>query len=194
MGTGRSSGPSDGACLACAGWPAILVRARTAVALAPPADALVHALKYGGWRGLAAPMGLRMARHAPPDPSGPVPVVVPVPTTPRRRRRRGYNQARLLAEAYAAALDLPTVEALGRRQERGTQVALDPAARRANVAGAFTPSSPDAVRAVGDRAVILVDDVLTTGATVSAAAVALERAGATGVTVVAFARAVSGGR
>lgn len=188
LGTGRS--PAEG-CLACRSWPAIVTDARTAVLLEAPADALVYALKYQGWRGLARTMGARMARAVPPPKvPGSAPVVVPVPTTPRRLRRRGYNQADLLAGAYATGVGLPRERVLLRREGGGTQVSLAPAQRAANVAGAFRLSGSGEGARIRGRHVLLVDDVLTTGATVSAAAAALERGGASGVSVIAFARAV----
>lgn len=186
LGTGRRPAES---CLACATWPPVIERARAAVLLQPPADALVHALKYEGWRELGPVMATRMAALDPGADARARGVVVPVPTTRRRRRRRGYNQAALLARALASRLDRPLVDALRRRGGRGTQVALRPSERRANVREAFGPAVPDASRVAG-MPVILVDDVLTTGATVSAAAVALERAGASGVCVIAFARSM----
>ena len=183
-GTGRAWSAT---CLECSEWPASLVGACTSAVLEPPADALVHALKYGGWRGLAQPMGARVARICPlPDA-----VVVPVPTTRSRMRQRGYNQAALLAAAYAHALGATFVEALERVRDGPSQVALPPDRRRWNVAGAFA-LRPAARSALAGRAVALVDDVLTTGATAGAAAHELERAGVTGVTVVTFARALPG--
>jgi ComF family protein len=183
-GTGRA--PSTG-CLECAGWPDALAGALTSAVLESPADELVHALKYGGWRGLADPLGRRMARVCPL----PGHVVVPVPTSAARVRRRGYNQAALLADAYARALGARRVEGLVRVREGPSQVALPPDRRRSNVEGAFQVP-PSAAPELRGRPVALVDDVLTTGATAGAAASALERAGAEGVIVVSFARALPG--
>lgn len=191
-GTGRAASED---CLACREWPPALVAARWAVALEPPADALVHGLKYEGWRRLAPAMARRMSRLDRPAPLPDPPLVVPVPTTRRRRRRRGYNQAHLLAAAYAAHLDEPLVPLLERREDRArqvTQVALHPDERRANVREAFrVRRGSDA--SCRDRWVVLVDDVLTTGATAGAAAETLERAGCIGVVVVTFARALPRG-
>jgi ComF family protein len=184
-GTGRA--PAS-ACLECASWPAALAHATASAVLEAPADALTHALKYGGWRGLAEPLGARMARLCP------VPidtVVVPVPTTAGRARQRGYNQAELLARAYAGTLGSRMLLALGRGTEGPSQVALAPDQRRRNVEGAFAVRAGVSARLRG-RAVALIDDVLTTGATACAAAQALERAGAAGVTVITFARALPG--
>jgi ComF family protein len=127
-----------------------------------------------------------------PDPEDEPPaVVVPVPTTRRRERARGYNQARLLAAEYARLRGLRLVDGLTRREGGGTQVSLHPEERRANVEAAFALRKGGEARLDGRR-VILVDDVLTTGATAGAAARVLERAGARGVLVVSFARALPG--
>ena len=153
----------------------------------PPADALVHALKYGGWRELADPMAERMASRC----GIPGRVVVPVPTTAGRAKMRGYNQAALLASAYARALSAPLVQALVRVRDGPSQISLPPDQRRSNVEGAFDVW-PEARADIEGRDVTLIDDVLTTGATAGAAALALERAGASGVLVVTFARALPG--
>ena len=170
-----------------------MVAARFAFALRPPVDDLVHGLKYEGWRELAPMMGDAMARLDLPWPPGTTgaPAVVAVPTTAGRLRARGYNQAGLLAEQLAGALDLPTVDALERIRGSSSQTALTPEARRRNVEGVFrlTPGA----RAVRGGAVLLVDDVLTTGATVSSAAECLARGGAGPVIVVTFARALDRG-
>ncbi len=106
-------GGSD--CLSCRNWPAVIERARSAVVLRPPADALVHALKYGGWPELAPFMARRMVSAVADKGSWLAEcIVVPVPTTARRRRSRGYNQAQLLAEALAFAQGRPLAEALER--------------------------------------------------------------------------------
>lgn len=155
----------------------------------PPADALVHALKYGGWTALAEEMGDAMAACLELGP-GPSPgLVTPVPTTPGRERARGYNQARLLARAVSAASGIPLGDTLVRTREGPTQVALPPSQRRANVEGAFSAAIQDGPRLSGVH-VVLVDDVLTTGATAAQAASALAGLGASEVTVLTFARAL----
>jgi ComF family protein len=113
-------------------------------------------------------------------------LVVPVPLSARRRRQRGYDQARRLARPVAQALGLPYAErALRRTRHTAPQSGLPPAARRVGPRGAF------AVRpgAVAGRCVILIDDVLTSGATARAAALALRRAGALVVTAAVACRA-----
>lgn len=189
-GTGRDE-TAD--CLECRPWPSALRRARFAHVLVPPATDLVHALKYEGWRELADPLGSSMARtvraHLPPRATSvhDAPrLVVPVPTTRARIRARGYNQAAVLADVVASRLDLPWTEALVRGAASESQTSLDPGARRANVRGAFSPS----VRDLEGRDVLLVDDVLTTGATACEAARVLMDAGAASVALVTFARAL----
>lgn len=186
LGSGSDAGAG---CLECAQWGDELVGARAAVVLRPPADALVYALKYGGWCDLAGLMGRRMARHAVPPELGSGPyLVVPVPTTSRRMRERGYNQARVLAGVLAGEVDRPLVEALERRGKGPTQVGLHPGQRKANVLQAFAVRDAAMPRLSGAR-VLLVDDVLTTGSTAQAAARPLIRAGAAQVFLTTFARA-----
>lgn len=187
LGTGRTREPQ---CRMCRAWPPALARARHAHVLAPPADTLVHALKYEGWRELAPVMGAAMAAVAPPAGSpGGRRVVVPVPTTSRRVRARGYNQALLLASSVAERLGLELAEALRRTRGGATQVALHPSQRRANVRGAFQ-AREEALPALRGAHVLLVDDVLTTGATAVAAATELALAGVSEVTLLTYARAL----
>ncbi len=183
LGTGHPQGES---CLECQGWPEILVSSRSAVVLEPPADALVHALKYQGWRGLGALMARRMARNRPATREAPL--LVPVPTTLRRRRFRGYNQAEILALDLSRLLDRPFLKAL-RRPGGASQVRLTPRERARNVREAFQPVVETSSRIRG-RSVILVDDVLTTGATARSAAGVLGELGAGEVHVLTFARAM----
>lgn len=186
LGSGTDAGAG---CLECALWGEELAGARAAVVLQPPADALVYALKYGGWCDLGRLMGTRMARQAVPPELGSGPyVVVPIPTTLQRRRERGYNQARVLARVVAEGVDRPLVEALERRGKGPTQVGLHPAERKANVRQAFVVRDAAVPRLSGAR-VLLVDDVLTTGSTAQAAARPLVQAGAAQVFLTTFARA-----
>jgi ComF family protein len=147
-------------------------------------------LKYGGWNGLAKLMGERMAESAIPRELVSEPyLIIPISTTRRRARTRGYNQARLLAEAMADRVGVPFVDALERSHGRPTQVGLHPAERRANVKLAFAVRADARATLMGAR-VLLVDDVLTTGSTAMEAARPLVQAGATQVFLSTFARAL----
>lgn len=183
MGTGTAQGE---VCLECRDWPEVLRSARAAVTLGPTAGALVHALKYRGWSQLAEFMAERMARD-PVLQMGPT-VIVPVPTTRWRRRNRGYNQAALLAETLSRIWSIPLVEALARRGGR-TQVRLSSRERQENVQGAFVFDEKFRSH-IRDREVILVDDVLTTGATARSAVRALESGTKGGIHLRTFARAL----
>jgi ComF family protein len=150
------------------------------------AGALVHALKYRGWDGLADLLARMMVPYLP---QGPIdPILVPVPTTTRRRRTRGYNQAALIAEGVARRSSLHLVGAL-RRGEGRTQVSLGPRERAINVQGAFDLEETSRSRIRG-REVILIDDVLTTGATAMAVARILESGGVASVRLLTFARSL----
>lgn len=163
--------------------------ARSACLLKEPASALVHQLKYRGWRRLGWEMADHMARvRLPADVRREATLVVPVPTTELRIRERGYNQAEVLAEALAASTGRAVLCALQRGGGASSQTTLQPAARRANVAGAFSPVAGTEGGIAGEH-LLLVDDVLTTGATVTECAAALVEAGARCVTVLTFARA-----
>ena len=171
-------------CPECREWPGTLRFARSACLLEPPADRLVHQMKYRGWRGLGEPLGQRMAAVSwPPEAHEPA-VVSAVPTTAKRERERGYNQAQLLADAFAAATSRAVAPLLRRTTGSQTQTTLQPAARAANVAGAFAPAADAA-----GLHVILVDDVLTTGATAAECAAVLAAAGACCVRLITFVRA-----
>lgn len=172
-----------GACPGCEPLPDFVGTVRSAVLHRPPADALARALKYDGWRDLAEFMAGRMAPLIPEGAAG----LVPVPSPPRRERRRGFNPSRDLAGALSRRSGVPLVEALRRPREARRQVGLSPAERVANLRDAFVPAAdPIGVRGP----LVLVDDVLTTGATAASAATALGAAGARRVDVLTFARAI----
>jgi ComF family protein len=149
-------------------------------------DAL-HLLKYDGERRLAGPLGDAIARRWSRAGAG-GDLLVPVPVHRDRAAQRGYDQAVLLARAAGGTLGLSVVEALERRTATTAQFQLDRRARAANVSGAFCLSSDRALKSIIGRWVVLVDDVMTTGATLSACAAVLLEGGAEAVSAVTVAR------
>jgi ComF family protein len=147
----------------------------------PIADA-IHALKYGDRAEAAVPLGRWLAGRVEVPPGA---RVAWVPLGRRRRIDRGYDQAMLIAGSFARAARLRLLRgAIRRVRETPPQVGLDRGARARNVEGAFAAS-----KAVSGLDLVLVDDVVTTGASAEAASRALREAGARSVTVVAVARA-----
>ena len=168
-------------------WPSLPHTSPLSDALAPYAyegapRAAVHRLKYRGLRAVAPRMAAAMTRELALTVPSPF-TIAPVPLHSARLRERGYNQAELLARAVAAALDCPLrTDLLRRTRATPPQVASQSRAERArNVRGAFR-SAP-----VDGGIFVLVDDVMTTGATLEAAAQALLQAGASRVYGLAFA-------
>jgi ComF family protein len=153
---------------------------------------LVHALKYDGWTILAEEMAERMARLAwPADVVAERTALVPVPLAPRRLRDRGYNQSALLARALARRWRLPVWECLERTRETRSQTRLTPGERLGNVSSAFrVAAGRDRLRGAH---LVLVDDVVTTGATLDACAAALFEGGARILSYVTFGRAPAAG-
>jgi ComF family protein len=151
----------------------------------------LHDLKYAGEKRLAAPLGSAVSRRWARAGSG-GDVLVPVPVHADRLKKRGYDQAHLLAEVAGAQLGLPVAPILERIRATTAQFDLDRRRRATNVVGAFRvkrrPGGGDPSRALEDHWVVLVDDVVTTGATLEACAVALANTGAMGVSAVAVAR------
>ncbi len=155
-----------------------------------PARTLVHRLKYGDRLELARTMGGWMAR-AGGELLEQADVLVPVPLHRGRLARRRFNQAALLGARVSALTGVPLdAFALARVKPTPPQVGLTRPQRAANVQGAFRVL-PEAGGLLQGKAVVLVDDVLTSGATINAAARALLRGGARRVDVLVFARVVA---
>lgn len=152
------------------------------VAYAGPARELVRALKFRGALRVADAMAAQIVAGAPAGWLEAPGALVPVPLHPRRLRRRGFNQARVLADALARRTALAIVDCLVRSGPAGTQVGRGRAERR------FGPEGAIAARASAPARALLVDDVATTGATLAACAAALRAAGTSEVTALAFAR------
>jgi ComF family protein len=178
------------ACGWCALLPPYVRAARSAFAMPGGAAAsIVHALKYGGWPAVAPAMARRMSQlRFPEDVERERAALVPVPLARSRLRARGYNQSAALATALAAHWNVPVRDDLVERgRATTTQTRLTPGERHRNVSGAF--------RARADRAslrglhLVLVDDVVTTAATLNACAAALHSGGARILSYVTFGRA-----
>ncbi len=174
-------GPDD-PCGACLARPPAFDEVRAGGLFGGPLADGIHAFKYRGRPALAAPLARWLWRRL-GVPAGAV--VVSVPLGRRRRRERGYDQAALLADALARAAGVERRRtALRRIRETLPQVGRDRASRARNVAGAFAAGAE-----VAGRDVVLIDDVVTTGATADDCARALKAAGARTVSVVSLARA-----
>ena len=146
----------------------------------------LHAIKYGGEQRLAEPLGAAIARRWARIGVG-ADIVTHVPVHAARARTRGYDQAQLIARAAARHLGLPYATLLTRERATTAQFDLDRGDRAANVAGAFV-ARLGRTPALTGRWVLLIDDVVTTGATLAACAEALERAGALGTSAITVAR------
>jgi ComF family protein len=168
-------------CRECAGRRLSFASARAAVAYEGPARPLVAGWKERGLRPLAREFAGLVAEVVPRPP---VERVSFVPGDPDRSLKRGQNAAEALARQLAVHWDLPVAALLLRREPARPQRGLSRDERRRNVRGSFAVVAPP------PKQVALVDDVYTTGATVSAAATELRRAGARSVHVVTFARTV----
>jgi ComF family protein len=165
------------------GRPWHVERVLAPFAYSAPLDGYVHALKYRGARRLGRTLALALVDEL-RDAARGVDALVPVPLHPRRLRERGFNQATEIARALGGALERPLLLAgIRRRGAQVTQAGRGAAERLENVASAFVVESDLA----GARLAI-VDDVVTTGATVNALAAALRRAGAARCDVWAVAR------
>lgn len=173
---GRAGTFKTGHCTQCHRSPSPLDLSRAYGVYDGYLKQLIHALKYRGDFGVAEALGALMGwvvatdgRYTRMD------MIVPVPLHIQRETERGYNQALILAQVLGSTLNLPVLPVAERIRETSTQSQLPYGERAANVRGAFAVTRPDLVRG---RHVLLVDDVWTTGSTLSAVTLALKRAGA----------------
>lgn len=166
--------------------PEAITLARIAFVFAGPLREAVHTLKYRACKRVALPLGQLMAEHLGRHPI-PVDALIPIPLHSERLAERGFNQAELLARAVATTTGFPLInDQIMRIRATGQQAHLDAQARHENMRGAFAWRG----RSAPPQRVLLVDDVLTTGATMSACAHVLREAGAEEVYGLALARSV----
>jgi ComF family protein len=148
---------------------------------------LIHLYKYGRVKTLARPLAGLLARALPRDER--FDAITPVPLHWRRLWSRGFNQSELLARALARRSGIPMAPALRRTRSTAAQAGLSNSSRRKNVAAAFRVRRAGGfARKLAGRRILLIDDVLTTGATAAACANALKRAGAARVALLTVAR------
>ena len=183
---GRSLLNPANACGSCSQQSFPLQQVRASLFYREPLAGVIHKMKYNGLFALAKPLAQMMAKtwpdwHSAPD------TIVPVPLHKRRIRRRGFNQSALLAHRVGHQVKISVDDqALKRIRHTLPQVNLSPAQRLDNVRGAFTAETT----LVKGKQILLIDDVYTTGATMSAAADALIASGATTVSAFCLARTV----
>jgi ComF family protein len=159
-----------------------------------PASSIVHALKYEGWAAVANEMAERMSRLSwPTDVIEERAALVPIPLASARKRQRGYNQSALIASGLGLRWRIPVWEdVVVRSRETSSQTRLTPEQRLDNVAGSFRAGDGQLERLRGAHLVI-VDDVVTTAATLNACAKVLYESGARIISYVTFGRAHASG-
>lgn len=173
----------EGRCPLCSSGEGSFDRAYAFGAYEDVLRKLIHVFKYERVYTLAKPLGALLNSALPRDQR--FDVVVPMPMHWRRRWARGFNQADLLARIIGKRCSIPVVSAARRLRAAPPQAGLSNAQRRMNVAGLFGVKRHSAIRG---RRVLLIDDVVTTGATAAACARALKQAGAASVTLLTLAR------
>ena len=159
-----------------------------------PASSIVHALKYTGWSRVAEEMAQRMSHLSwPRDVIEERAWLVPIPLASARKRERGYNQSALIAAGLSERWRVPVWEnVVTRSHETGSQTQLTPEQRLGNVAGSFEIAAGNLGELRGAH-VMIVDDVVTTAATLNECAKVLYNAGARIISYVTFGRAHASG-
>jgi len=166
--------PAGALCGRCLARPPSYDATIAALAYDFPADTLVHALKFRGELALAPLLGVLLLRHIQAEDLRGISFIVPVPLSGARLRQRGFNQASEIARPIARSAGKPIeLELLGRVRDTAPQFDLPWSERQRNVRGAFS-----AGRALIGATVAVVDDVMTTGATLEEIAANLKAAGA----------------
>jgi ComF family protein len=159
-----------------------------------PASSIVHALKYEGWSAVATEIATRIARLSwPLDVVEERALLIPIPLAAARKRQRGYNQSALIARELGARWKVSVREdVVGRTRETSSQTRLTPEQRLDNVAGSFCVVAGKRSELSGAH-VVLVDDVVTTAATLNTCAKMLYENGARIISYVTFGRAHASG-
>jgi ComF family protein len=146
---------------------------------------LIHLFKYSGMKPLGKRLAGLLCRALPDEGAERFDAVVPMPLHWRRRWRRGFNQSEILARLVSRQRGIPMKDVVKRVRATATQAGLTNNNRRKNVAGAFRVAKKSQI--AGKR-ILLIDDVMTTGSTAAACALAMKRAGASSVTLLTLAR------
>lgn len=159
-----------------------------------PASSIVHALKYDGWAAVADEIAERMSRLSwPPDVVDERAALVPIPLAAARKRQRGYNQSALIARGLGLRWHIPVWEdVVVRSRETGSQTRLTPEERLDNVAGSFRAGERQ-LEGFSGAHLVIVDDVVTTAATLNTCAKVLYESGARIISYVTFGRAHASG-
>ena len=178
-------------CAACIAEPPSFDRARAAVLYDDASHKLIVGFKHSDRTDLIALFAGWLARAGAPFLREGT-ILVPTPLHTRRLLSRRYNQAALLANALGRAKGASVVNALRRTRQTPPQQSLSAAARQRNVAGAFD-IRPEVACDIADTHIVLIDDVLTTGATLSACARVLKKGGAASVDALVLARVMRNG-
>lgn len=183
---GRPTTQTTVACPYCSNEGFNLKEARACFAYSEPLTTVVKKLKYDGLFSLAMPLGTLLVVHWPEWAQTPD-LIVPIPLHARRQRARGFNQSYLLAKQLGPSVGIEVNDGvLQRVRHTKPQVGLTPTQRKNNVWDAFSAEA----ESVGGKHVLLLDDVFTTGATMTSAANTLLTAGAESVSAYCLARVV----